>query len=222
MMKKIEKDLNYADGAWMSSFLNDSTIFSDLNLPKNCIQPEGRELIKFHLPKENSFWNNKVFSNNNDTEIIIRTFKNNYLLISKNKLEILAGVTREIIQEKDTPLDGSPINYYNSIKGVELIKNSSKEILPILDKAEIKEIYFGLRPVSKDGMPILDKFNFNKDTIVTIVGGLGSDGLLLGPYFGKLACDLKFPMNKNNKLTIQESLLNQFTLNRFKENYNRY
>jgi D-amino-acid dehydrogenase len=61
-------------------------------------------------------------------------------------------------------------------------------VAPGLADAEIREIRVGLRPASRDGLPILGRVPGIANLLLAT--GHGSVGLQLGPYSGKAVADM--------------------------------
>ena len=57
-------------------------------------------------------------------------------------------------------------------------------VAPGLRSASIREIRVGLRPLSRDGMPVIGRLPGHRN--ITVVTGHGPMGLHLGPYSGKV------------------------------------
>jgi D-amino-acid dehydrogenase len=89
------------------------------------------------------------------------------------------GATRET---------GSGFDARVTAGGVAEVLRECLQIAPGLADATLAEVRVGLRPLSKDGLPLLGRPR-GVDGLV-IATGLGRYGLTLGPYVGLLAAKL--------------------------------
>jgi D-amino-acid dehydrogenase len=109
---------------------------------------------------------------------IVLAFRGHYM-VPWDDGRVAVGATRE---------SGSGFAAHATAAGVLEVLAEALRVAPGLARAEIREIRVGLRPASKDGLPILG--------LVPGVGNLllatghGSVGLQLGPYSGKVAAQI--------------------------------
>jgi D-amino-acid dehydrogenase len=72
--------------------------------------------------------------------------------------------------------------------GVKEVLDQALAVAPGLSGSTVKEIRIGFRPFGKDLLPLIGTVPSAKGLI--IANGLGSSGLLIGPYAGSLAARL--------------------------------
>ena len=96
---------------------------------------------------------------------------------------ILIGSTSE---EIDLLKHTNPFN--NSLYGIQYLTKLFNKLFPDAKDCFIQDHWAGLRPKTKDAMPIIGK----SENIENLYLGLGHyrNGILMGPYTGKLLCDL--------------------------------
>jgi D-amino-acid dehydrogenase len=109
---------------------------------------------------------------------IVLAFRGHYMVPWEDG-RVAVGATRET---------GSGFHPHTTAAGVLQVLAEALRVAPGLASAEIREIRVGLRPASRDGLPILgpvpDIANLQLAT------GHGSIGLQLGPYSGKIVAGM--------------------------------
>lgn len=101
-----------------------------------------------------------------------------HYMVSWPDQRVVVGATRE------ADVGYNPVT---SVEGVIEVLYEAIRVAPSLKSAMIREIRVGLRPLSRDGMPIVGTLPGHKN--VQVVTGHGSMGLHLGPYSGKVVAD---------------------------------
>ena len=91
---------------------------------------------------------------------------------------VVVGATREA---------NAGYNPITSVEGLMEVMYEAIRVAPGLRKASIREIRVGLRPLSRDGMPVVG--TLPGYTNVHVVTGHGPMGLHLGPYSGKVVAN---------------------------------
>ncbi|MBV8588086.1 MAG: FAD-binding oxidoreductase [Verrucomicrobia bacterium] len=130
-------------------------------------------------PQRGQILHLKVAETNTGTFPVIVPVLNDYYLLAFRDSRIVMGATRE---------SGSGFDARITAGGVAEVLRECLEIAPGLSGATLTEIRVGLRPLSKDGLPLLGRPR-GLDGLV-IATGLGRYGLTLGPYVGLLAAKL--------------------------------
>jgi D-amino-acid dehydrogenase len=92
---------------------------------------------------------------------------------------IVVGATRET---------GSGFDSRVTAGGVAEVLREGLAIAPDLYKATLVEVRVGLRPMTKDGLPLIGRPAGLQG--LTIATGMGRYGLTIGPYAGRLAAQL--------------------------------
>ena len=92
---------------------------------------------------------------------------------------VVVGATRET---------GSGFAAHTTAAGVLEVLAEALRVAPGLARAEIREIRVGLRPASRDGLPILGPVPGIANLL--LAAGHGSIGLQLGPYSGKVVAQM--------------------------------
>jgi D-amino-acid dehydrogenase len=105
---------------------------------------------------------------------IVLAFRGHYL-VPWDDSRVAVGATRET---------GSGFAPRTTAAGVIQVLTEALRVAPGLADAEIREIRVGLRPASRDGLPILGPVPGIANLLLAT--GHGSIGLHLGPYSGKL------------------------------------
>ncbi len=103
---------------------------------------------------------------------------------------IAAGATRET---------GSGYAATTTVAGVRAVLDEAVRVTPGLAPAELLEVRVGLRPVTPDLLPVLDRVPGRPSVVVAT--GHGPTGLTLGPYSGGLAADLALGGGVDHDLT---------------------
>jgi len=109
---------------------------------------------------------------------IVQGFHDHYL-VSWDGGRVVAGATRET---------GSGFDPRLTAGGVREVLAEAVRIAPGLAGAAVLEMRVGLRPLTADGMPVLGTVPGIKG--IYLATGHGPAGLMLGPYSGKVICDL--------------------------------
>jgi D-amino-acid dehydrogenase len=104
---------------------------------------------------------------------IVLAFRGHYI-VPWAEGRVAVGATRET---------GSGFAPHTTAAGVVEVLTEALRVAPGLAQAEIREIRVGLRPASRDGLPILGPVPGIPDLLLAT--GHGAVGLQLGPYSGK-------------------------------------
>jgi D-amino-acid dehydrogenase len=149
-----------AGGAWSSRFAEQLLI----HLP---VEPQRGQIVHLHLPGvETGDW--PMISS-----------RRGYYLVCWPGGHIVVGATRET---------GSGFKPQPTVAGIHEVLSEALWVAPGLAGAEIKEIRVGLRPLTPDWLPVLDRAPGVNN--VYLATGHGATGLQLGPYSGKDIADL--------------------------------
>ena len=153
------KHVIIAGGAW-------SQIFSEqlgVNIP---VYPLRGQIIHLSLPGTNtSQWP------------MVHAFHGHYL-VPWHDSRVAVGATREA---------NAGFQPHMTAAGVREVLGEALRVAPGLTDAQIKEMRVGLRPASKDGLPVIGEVPSVAN--VFIATAFAAIGLQLGPYSGKLAAD---------------------------------
>jgi D-amino-acid dehydrogenase len=109
---------------------------------------------------------------------IVLAFRGHYL-VPWGDSRVAVGATRET---------GSGFRPHATAAGVIQVLAEALRVAPGLAAAEIRDIRVGLRPATRDGLPILGPVPGLSN--LWLATGHGSIGLQLGPYSGKVIADL--------------------------------
>jgi D-amino-acid dehydrogenase len=109
---------------------------------------------------------------------IVLAFRGHYMVPWEDS-RVVVGATRET---------GSGFSPHTTAAGVTQVLTEALRVAPGLAQAEIREIRVGLRPASRDGLPILGPVPGIPNLLLAT--GHGSVGLQLGPYSGKVVADM--------------------------------
>jgi D-amino-acid dehydrogenase len=104
---------------------------------------------------------------------------NDYYLLAFPDSRIVVGATRET---------GSGFDARVTAGGVAEVLREGLAIAPDLEKATLAEVRVGLRPMTRDGLPLIGSPARLQG--LTIATGMGRYGLTIGPYAGRLAAQL--------------------------------
>jgi D-amino-acid dehydrogenase len=143
----------------------------------NLCRPLGLELAL--EPQRGQILHLKVPETNTGALPVIVPVLSDYYLLAFRDSRIVMGATRET---------GSGFDARVTAGGVAEVLRECLQIAPDLSTATLTEIRVGLRPLTKDGLPLLGRPR-DLDGLV-IATGLGRYGLTLGPYVGLLAAKL--------------------------------
>jgi D-amino-acid dehydrogenase len=109
---------------------------------------------------------------------IVLAFRGHYM-VPWDDSRVAVGATRET---------GSGFAPHPTAAGVIQVLAEALRVAPGLAEAEIREIRVGLRPASRDGLPILGEVPGIANLLLAT--GHGSIGLQLGPYSGKVVAGM--------------------------------
>jgi D-amino-acid dehydrogenase len=136
----------------------------DINIP---VEPQRGQIVHLGLPGvDTSAWP------------IVLAFRGHYM-VPWDDSRVAVGATRET---------GSGFAPHTTAAGIIQVLTEALRVAPDLADAEIREIRVGLRPASRDGLPILGPVRGIANLLLAT--GHGSIGLHLGPYSGKLVADM--------------------------------
>jgi D-amino-acid dehydrogenase len=131
------------------------------------VEPQRGQIIHLGLPgTDTSAWP------------IVVAFRGHYL-VPWDDGRVAVGATRET---------GSGFSPYTTAAGVLEVLTEALRVAPGLANAEIREIRVGLRPASRDGLPILGPVPGILNLLLAT--GHGAVGLQLGPYSGKVVAEM--------------------------------
>ena len=105
---------------------------------------------------------------------IVLAFRGHYM-VPWDDGRVVVGATRET---------GSGFEPHTTAAGVLEVLAEALRVAPGLARAEVREIRVGLRPASRDGLPILGPAPGIANLLLCT--GHGASGLQLGPYSGKV------------------------------------
>jgi D-amino-acid dehydrogenase len=149
-----------AAGAW-SKDLGRSL---GLDIP---VEPQRGQIVHLGLPGvDTSAWP------------IVLAFRGHYM-VPWDDSRVVVGATRET---------GSGFLPHTTAAGVAEVLGEALRVAPGLAGAEIREIRVGLRPASRDGLPIVGPVPAVANLLLAI--GHGAVGLQLGPYSGKVLAEM--------------------------------
>jgi D-amino-acid dehydrogenase len=160
--ERIEADsVIVAGGAWSAGLCRPLGLNLDL-------QPQRGQIL--HL---------KVEETNTGALPVIVPVLNDYYLLAFADSRVVVGATRET---------GSGFDSRVTAGGVEEVLREGLKIAPDLRNATLIEVRVGLRPMTKDGLPLIGRPSQLGGLIIAT--GLGRYGLTVGPYAGRLAAQL--------------------------------
>ena len=149
-----------AGGAW-------SQAFSDQLAVPISVEPQRGQIIHLRNPRvDTTAWP------------IVTGFRDHYMVPWPDG-RVAAGATRET---------GSGFDPRLTAAGVREVLQEALRVAPGLADWDIHEMRVGLRPLSRDGLPILGPVPGVEG--ICLVTGHGPTGLQLGPYSGKVTADL--------------------------------
>ncbi|MDQ0256966.1 D-amino-acid dehydrogenase [Evansella vedderi] len=147
-------------GAWAK----ESLYTADVNVP---VEPQKGQIVHLELPDvDTSEWP------------VVLPESSHYLLAFDDS-RVVAGATRE---------RGSGFDYRVTARGMDEVLREALTVAPGLKDATLKDVRIGFRPVSPDLLPLIGEVPSVPNIVVA--NGLGSLGLTMGPYVGKLASQL--------------------------------
>lgn len=148
-----------AGGAWTQTF------GEQLGAPIP-VFPKRGQIIHLNLPgSDTSAWP------------VINAFHGHYL-VAWHDSRVAVGATREA---------DAGFQPQTTVAGVREVLDEALRLAPGLAAAQIKEMRVGLRPATKDDLPVLGPVPGVSN--VYVATGHGAVGLQLGPYSGKLAAE---------------------------------
>jgi D-amino-acid dehydrogenase len=150
-----------AGGAWSAGLCRPLGLQLDL-------EPQRGQII--HL---------RVKETNTGSLPVIVPVLNDYYLLGFPDSRIVVGATRET---------GSGFDSRVTAGGVAEVLREGLEIAPDLQTATLLEVRVGLRPMTKDGLPLLGCPSQLQGLIIAT--GMGRYGLTVGPLAGRLAAQL--------------------------------
>jgi D-amino-acid dehydrogenase len=154
----------------------DSVIVAGGSWSAGLCRPLGLELNL--EPQRGQIVHLKVEDTNTGAWPVIVPVLNDYYLLSFPDSRVVVGATRET---------GSGFDSRATAGGVAEVLREGLAIAPDLQTATLAEVRVGLRPMTKDGLPLLGRPSLSGLIIAT---GMGRYGLTVGPYAGRLAAQL--------------------------------
>ena len=149
-----------AGGAW-------SQAFSDQLAVPIPVQPQRGQIIHLRKPRvDTTGWP------------IVHAFRGHYVVPWPDG-RVVVGATRET---------GSGFDPRLTAAGVREVLQEALRVAPGLADWEIHEMRVGLRPLARDGLPILGPVEGTEG--VYLATGHGATGLQLGPFSGKVIADV--------------------------------
>jgi D-amino-acid dehydrogenase len=161
-----------AGGAWSADLCHPLGLQLDL-------EPQRGQIV--HL---------KVKDTNTGALPVIVPVLNDYYLLGFADSRIVVGATRET---------GSGFDSRVTAGGVAEVLREGLEIAPDLHSATLLEVRVGLRPMTKDGLPLLGRPSRLQGLIIAT--GMGRYGLTLGPLAGRIAAQLAIGQSAEIDLT---------------------
>ncbi len=158
------------NGVWANSFLKEV-----LNIDENLIKAVKGEIIRVEAPPAKPL-QKIVFCS--EGYMLPRPATNQFETDS-----ILIGSTSEEIDLEKTQNPTS-----NTVSGISSLINLFKTLVPNYKNYSITNYWTGLRPQTKDRLPIIGKFPDIENLYCSL--GHYRNGILMGPYSGKILKDL--------------------------------
>ncbi len=169
-------------------FRADSVIVAGGAWSANLCRPLGLELGL--EPQRGQILHLKVEETNTGDWPVIVPVLNDYYLLAFPDSRIVVGATRET---------GSGFDCRVTAGGVAEVLREGLALAPDLQKATLAEVRVGLRPMTKDGLPLIGRPAQLKGLIIAT--GMGRYGLTVGPYAGKLAAQVATGQSTDIDLT---------------------
>jgi D-amino-acid dehydrogenase len=141
-----------AAGAWSSELLSEI-------LEPSFVRPQRGQIIHLRLPGVTEHPSANGFRS--------------YYLLSFANDRLVLGATRE---------DDSGFEVRTTIGGLDAVLAAGREMIPMIDEAELVELRVGIRPRSADGLPVVG--NVPGIPNLWIATGYGPQGLTLGTLIG--------------------------------------
>lgn len=149
-----------AGGAWSATFGNQLGVRID-------VEPQRGQIIHMQLPdRQTGSWP------------VVGAFHGHYLVAWPNG-RVAAGATRET---------GSGFEVTTTVAGIREVLDEALRVAPGLAKAKLLEVRVGMRPYTKDRMPVLGEVPGMEG--VLLATGHGPTGLQLGPLSGKIVAEM--------------------------------
>jgi D-amino-acid dehydrogenase len=120
---------------------------------------------------------------------IIGGFGSQYIL-SFGPNRVVCGATRET---------GSGFDIRVTAGGLHSVTSEALRVAPGLANGSLLETRVGLRPLSDDGLPFIDRLAGHEAVVVSV--GHGPSGLQLGPWSGRLAAELAIGRTPSSDIT---------------------
>jgi len=155
----------------------DSVIVAGGSWSANLCRPMGIELGL--EPQRGQIIHLNVEETNTGSWPVIVPVLTDYYLLAFPDSRVVVGATRET---------GSGFDARVTAGGVAEVLREGLAIAPDLGKATLMEVRVGLRPMTKDGLPLIGCPAHLQG--LTIATGMGRYGLTVGPYAGRLAAQL--------------------------------
>jgi D-amino-acid dehydrogenase len=155
----------------------DSVIVAGGSWSADLCRPLGIELGL--EPQRGQIIHLNVEETNTGSWPVIVPVLNDYYLLAFPDSRVVVGATRET---------GSGFDPRVTAGGVAEVLREGLAIAPDLDKATLVEVRVGLRPMTKDGLPLIGRVPRLQGLIIAT--GMGRYGLTIGPYTGWLAAQL--------------------------------
>jgi D-amino-acid dehydrogenase len=160
-----------AGGAWSRTFGSQLNI----DIP---VEPQRGQIIHLDLPDTDT-----------STWPIVSAFHSHYMVCWPDQ-RVVVGATREA---------GVGFHPQTTAAGIQEVLSEALRVAPGLAPARIREIRVGLRPVTRDTLPVLGAVPEVRN--VWLAAGHGPTGLTLGPYSGKIVADLMVGQTPRTDLT---------------------
>ena len=164
-----------AGGAWSPKFAAEL----DLSFP---VEPQRGQIAHLGIPAE---------LGETGSWPMLKLFSDQYQ-VSWPDQRVAVGATRET---------GSGFAPHTTAAGVRDVLQEALTAAPGLAMAEVLEIRVGLRPITPDLMPVIDRLPATGDVDVVVATGHGPTGLTTGPFSGRLAADLALGLDVDHDLT---------------------
>lgn len=120
---------------------------------------------------------------------IIGGFGSQYIL-SFGPNRVVCGATRET---------GSGFDHRVTAGGLHSVTGEALRVAPGLADGTLLETRVGLRPLSDDGLPFIDRIPGHEAVVLSV--GHGPSGLQLGPWSGRLAAELSIGRAPSSDIT---------------------
>jgi D-amino-acid dehydrogenase len=149
-----------AGGAWSAAFGDQLGVRID-------VEPQRGQIIHMQLPdQQTGHWP------------VVGAFHGHYLVAWPNG-RVVAGATRET---------GSGFEVTTTVAGIREVLDEALRVAPGLAKAKLVEVRVGMRPYTRDRMPVLGEVP-GVDGVL-LATGHGPTGLQLGPLSGKIVAEM--------------------------------